>query len=892
MANLGPQKQSTSYLGLLQVPGGIDATLKNVTDGLANSTPLQLSLSSIGFSSVTMSGPINMGGYPITNLGGPFTPTDATTKAYVDSIATGLQPKEQCDAATTGNITLSGEQNIDGIDVTAGQRVLVKNQAIQANNGIYIVSAGAWSRSSDADTWSELVNAYVFIYQGDTQSATSWVCNIPGTGTLGSTAITWIKFSSSTSTLANYLTFDALGDGAEGQTDIATELGYNILAENNDFLTIQTPGLINFNGSAPLTISYNSIGAIALDGSNVAHGSTWDISILGNASTVTDGVYTSGTYLNPAWLTGLASSKLIGAVSVDRGGTGATSLSGILLGDGTNPVTTATAADIVGVIGSTPVANATTAVTATTATTATTASVATTTTQINFSALTLNGNTVATVAKSVGYINILDYGAVGDGVTDNLSVFNSAITAASLSGKAIYIPAGAYSLSNTITLSQGITIYGDEPVPTLDCNINPTKGTWLYFNHNNVGIQLTAFAGIRLQSFGTFRPTQTKPVGGTGSYTPVVQSADILANPANAGQASIQLLDLLLLNPYVGIKLQKGPSGGGPGTFVISNLRGQPIYRGIHIDSNYDALHISDVHFWPFWDYSNTSSNYTTLWKYTLNNLQAIRIERADNPLLVNIFTIFANAGLYFASSADGQCNKMHIVNADFDRGYYGIVFAGNLVTGQFDNVTMQGENNTMTPNSIGVYFLGCTENKINFGKLRINSVGQYGIYMTSGSSNNVISVADLFVSGYGQFASAANAVSIDGTNNKARISGVPVIENGGVGTAFYYNSASSAFNGTNWKIYDVTASRTWGTYANTQTIPMTVMITFLIYTGTDNASVRLNNSVGPILGVTGLVASPGQDYGSITFVVPPSSSYYVTNSASRAQILAWIESY
>jgi len=490
------------------------------------------------------------------------------------------------------------------------------------------------------------------------------------------------------------------------------------------------------------------------------------------------------------------------------------------------------------------------------------------------------------------YISILDFGAVADGVTDNLTAFNNAISAASVTGKSIYIPAGAYSLSNTITLSQGITIYGDEPVPTLDCNINPTKGTWLYFNHNNVGIQITAFAGVRLQSLGTFRPTQTKPVGGTGSYAPVVQSADILANPANAGQTSIQLLDLLLLNPYVGIKMQKGPSGGGAGTFVINNLRGQPIYRGIHIDSNYDALHISDVHFWPFWDLLNTSSNYTTLWTYTLNNLQAIRIERADNPLLMNIFTIFAYAGLYFASSADGQCNKMHIVNADFDRGYYGIVFDGDLVTGQFDNITMQGENNTMTPNSVGVYFTGCTENKINFGKLRINSVGQYGIYMTGAASNNVISVADLYVSGYGQFASGANAVSIDGTNNKARISGVPVIEGGGSGTAFYFNSASSQFNGINWKIYDVTSSRTWGTYANTQTIPMTVMITFNITTGTDNASVRLTNASGPILGVTGLVASAGQDYGSITFVVPPSSSYFVTNSASRAQILAWIESY
>jgi phage-related tail fiber protein len=60
-------------------------------------------------------------------------------------------------AVTTGPITLSGTQTIDTIAVVAGDRVLVKEQAAAAANGIYVVAAGAWTRASDADTGAELL---------------------------------------------------------------------------------------------------------------------------------------------------------------------------------------------------------------------------------------------------------------------------------------------------------------------------------------------------------------------------------------------------------------------------------------------------------------------------------------------------------------------------------------------------------------------------------------------------------------------------------------------------------------------------------------------------------------------------------------------------------------
>jgi hypothetical protein len=143
----------------------------------------------------TMSGAIAMGSSKITGLATPTADQDAATKAYVDSVAQGLDVKGSCRAATVANITLSGAQTIDGVAVIAGDRVLVKDQSTAANNGIYVVAAGSWTRSTDADTWAELVGAFTFVEDGTVNDNTGWVCTSAPGGTLGVTAVTFEQFS-------------------------------------------------------------------------------------------------------------------------------------------------------------------------------------------------------------------------------------------------------------------------------------------------------------------------------------------------------------------------------------------------------------------------------------------------------------------------------------------------------------------------------------------------------------------------------------------------------------------------------------------------------------------------------------------------------------------------
>ena len=95
--------------------------------------------------------------------------------------------------ATTANITLSGTQTIDGIAVVVGDRVLVKNQTTASQNGIYVVSATAWARSTDANASTELGAAQVAVDSGTTNGGYTFDTDFKTTDTLGTTAMNWSR---------------------------------------------------------------------------------------------------------------------------------------------------------------------------------------------------------------------------------------------------------------------------------------------------------------------------------------------------------------------------------------------------------------------------------------------------------------------------------------------------------------------------------------------------------------------------------------------------------------------------------------------------------------------------------------------------------------------------
>lgn len=147
---------------------------------------------------------VNFGGRKITNVNTPSTSSDAATMGYVDAqvqaAQAGIDSKPSVRVASTGNLTLSGTQTIDGVAVSAGQRVLAKNQTTGSENGPYVVAAGAWTRAADGDATGELTpGAFWYVEEGTTNGGTQWRIANTGAITVGSTSITINQWSGGTS---------------------------------------------------------------------------------------------------------------------------------------------------------------------------------------------------------------------------------------------------------------------------------------------------------------------------------------------------------------------------------------------------------------------------------------------------------------------------------------------------------------------------------------------------------------------------------------------------------------------------------------------------------------------------------------------------------------------
>ena len=143
-------------------------------------------------------GIVDVGGKRVGNAANPTQSSDLATKAYVDSLSNGLDVKASVRAATTANITLSNTQTIDGVALSVGDRVLVKNQSTGSQNGIYVVASGSWTRAADFDNSPDVEvspGTFFFVEEGTTQADNGYVVSNDTAITIGTTAITFSQFS-------------------------------------------------------------------------------------------------------------------------------------------------------------------------------------------------------------------------------------------------------------------------------------------------------------------------------------------------------------------------------------------------------------------------------------------------------------------------------------------------------------------------------------------------------------------------------------------------------------------------------------------------------------------------------------------------------------------------
>ena len=155
-------------------------------NGLTTITP--------NWSSITNK-PNTVAGYNITDV---YTASNTYSKSEVDSLVQGFRGKASVSAATTSALTFNTAQTvIDGVTLTASDRVLIKNQTNATQNGIYTnVTTASWTRATNADTAEELLSAFVFVDGGTINKDSAWLQTSDNI-VIGTTDIVWIQFSSS-----------------------------------------------------------------------------------------------------------------------------------------------------------------------------------------------------------------------------------------------------------------------------------------------------------------------------------------------------------------------------------------------------------------------------------------------------------------------------------------------------------------------------------------------------------------------------------------------------------------------------------------------------------------------------------------------------------------------
>ncbi|MFA6426442.1 MAG: glycosyl hydrolase family 28-related protein [Phycisphaerae bacterium] len=394
------------------------------------------------------------------------------------------------------------------------------------------------------------------------------------------------------------------------------------------------------------------------------------------------------------------------------------------------------------------------------------------------------------------YYNVkTDYGAVGNGTTNDTTAFQNALNAAGATpgGKWVFVPAGTYLISTHLNIPAGVTLKGAVQIPGSGATSSSAQLLAIeYPGYPNQTAFITLNNDSSIQGIKISYPNQTSPTA--NPFTPVQYPWTINAVGTNAS-----VLDCHLLNPYQGLRIY------GDGWVTVKRLIGQPLKTGLLVAYQLDACRIEDVHFWPYWSLSDSVRTWMA------QNATAFVFAHSNYQYASNCFAFgykyayhfIDNAGSthgkFVGCGADGtgsvgvkvdkcdlnagglrfsNCEYVEFPTDSGDTNCEGVTIdgaaSGNV---NFTNCTWWGSTNRICTVNTGTQPGTVTFNRCNFRAWDRNGTSQYAITVLGGRA---------IVNGC-YFITEGNCVSV-----AAAALGATVTANVGAASAEILNSAGT----------------------------------------------------------------------------------------------------